>query len=178
MSKGSLPSHRSMNTQSVYSLLSKDSIIWSTNCATAWPVELTFWKPNCLEYKILFSIKYLNRRLYIIRSSIWSMVIYVTIVLTLINRSNSCYVYAVWKNTIFSWEIKLMFQKFTQTAKEFLSYTTINIVIVWSFIAFWRIESIFQFIHWKWFYFHRKIWLVSKGQKHLEFYLASFFLYL
>ena len=61
---------RSMNTPSVYLLFSKDSIIWSTNYTTVWPVEWPFRKQNCLEYKILFSINYLYKRLYIMHSSI------------------------------------------------------------------------------------------------------------
>ena len=61
---------RSMNTPSVYLLFSKDSIIWSTNCITAWSFEWPFWKLNCLDYKILFSIKSLYKGLYIMRSSI------------------------------------------------------------------------------------------------------------
>ena len=51
-------SDKSMNTPSAYLLFSKDPVIWSTNRTTVWSVEWPFWKPNCLECKILFSIKY------------------------------------------------------------------------------------------------------------------------
>ena len=62
---------RSMNTPSVYMLFSKGSIIWSTNCTTTWSVEWSFSKPNYLEYKILFSIKYLCKRLSICARVFW-----------------------------------------------------------------------------------------------------------
>ena len=71
---------RSMNTPSVYLVFSKDSVIWSTNCSTAWSVEWLFWKSNCLEYKILFSIKYFYKRLCIICTwvfwkSMWAQIL-------------------------------------------------------------------------------------------------------
>ena len=91
---------RSMNTPSVYSLFSKDSIIWSTNCTTAWSVEWPFCKPNCLEYKIWFlnqvsvqtiihyALEYFAEPW---EHRYWSIVTYVTTVFTLLNRSDPCY---------------------------------------------------------------------------------------
>ena len=108
---------RSMNTPSVYLLFSKDSIILSTYCTRPWSVERPFWKPNTLEHKILFSVKYLYKRLYIMRScilkSIGAQILIYSYLrhyyLTLINRSDWCYFEVVWKNILFNWEIKLIF---------------------------------------------------------------------
>ena len=59
-----------MNTQVYIGYFQKiqlfDQLIVLKHGQFEWP----FWKPNCLEYETLFSIKYLYKRLYIMRSTI------------------------------------------------------------------------------------------------------------
>lgn len=72
------------------------------------------------------------------------------------------------KTPFFSWKIKQIFWRFTQTVKAFFEYAIINIIIGWAFITFQGIERIFQFIYWKCFGFHNKSWYFTKYSDGVE----------
>ena len=52
--------------------------------------------------------------------------------------------------------------------KHFFNYIIANMIIAWAFITFQKIESILQFIHWKWLGFHNKFWFVYKYSNEVE----------